>query len=169
MACCSRPVECSLVGSGQSVLARRCLKLRWKVLGAQYSERNGILSRRRDSLYSLLDLSSLQHECSLVGSGQSRRCSKLRWKVLGAQYSERDGIVSRRRDYLYPLLDLSSLQHEPVGPSIPGMNGELARHSASRELDLTQSFSGLHFRSHSASMMRRESRTADVTRAFGCD
>src|SRR6516164_5354779 len=132
MACCSRLEGCSPVGSGQSVLARDCLKLRWKVLGAQYSERNGILSRRRDYLYPLLDLSSLVYECSLVGSGQSvlaRHCWKLRWKVLGAQYSERNGILSRRRDYLYPLLDLSSLQHEPAGPSIPGMNGELARHS----------------------------------------
>jgi hypothetical protein len=39
MASCSQSVEFSRAGSGQSgVLARHCLKLRWKVLGAQYSE-----------------------------------------------------------------------------------------------------------------------------------
>ena len=57
----------------------------------------------------------------------ARHCLKIRWKVLVAQYSRSKKILSGSCDYLDPkiaLLGLSTLQHEPVGPSIPGMNGE---------------------------------------------
>ena len=49
------------------------------------------------------------------------------------QYSERNKILSETRNYPDPkvaLVGLSTLRLEPVGPSIRGMNSELARWSA---------------------------------------